>query len=132
MRDSQPDQSTIMETLAAYVRQHAPLVPYPAEPVRDRRVAGRRRVPVATPRSRPPEDVQAVLTVLGRRDPVAGGGGVDLSDTNLTGAYLNSVNLQGFNSTGATLTNIRAPGVDLADARLEGAMLAGADLGAAN
>jgi hypothetical protein len=94
---------------------------------------------------RPPAtDIQAALTVIGRRAP--GPGQVDLTaaniplanliGANLTGANLHGVNLTNAelydaNLTGAHLTAAQLTGVKLTDANLTGAYLIGARLGGA-
>src|SRR5664280_1223412 len=93
MRDSSTDQPTIVEVLAAYIRQHAPLshpalavsaTPAPSASTRPR-VAGARQAPRPVQPDQPDADVQAALTVLGRRTAVAGAqlGGLDLTDAQL-------------------------------------------------
>ncbi|MGR7025547.1 pentapeptide repeat-containing protein [Geodermatophilus sp. URMC 62] len=114
MHDSPADQPTIMEALAAFVRQHAPHSPRPALPARGSQ---------APAPGHPAEDVQAVLTVLGRRDPVEDERPIDLSGANLTGATLNRADL-----TDATLDEAKLTDADLDGANLTGATLAGADL----
>jgi uncharacterized protein YjbI with pentapeptide repeats len=132
MRDSPADQPTIMETLCAYVRQHAPRNPPPATVDRDRRVAGHRRPRSVPASNRLAEDVQAILTVLGRRRPVANEGRMDLSNTDLTGAQLEEENLTDANLAGANLTRVRLVEANLTDAELAGANLTGANLAGAN
>jgi hypothetical protein len=95
MHDSPDDQPTIMETLAAFVRQHAPHSSRPALPGGG--------APPSVP-DHPAEDVQAVLTVLGRRHPVDEERPIDLRRTNLTDADLARATLTGADLTGATLT----------------------------
>jgi len=116
MGDSPADQPTILETLAAFVREHAPPAPR----------AGR-RAPPAVP-DRPVEDVQAALSVLGRRHPVQDERPIDLSGSNLFGGRLAGAGL-----AGADLSDTVLAGVDLTEATLTGADLtravfAGADL----
>jgi hypothetical protein len=149
MRDSPADQPTIMETLAAYVREHAPI----SRPPREADESAVTTVPVATQApNHPAEDVQAVLTVLGRRHPVDREGPVNLGRTgltsaelgaahlagavlvaaNLTGAWLGDANLAGARLNGANLTRAALVRADLTDARLGEANLAGARLNGAN
>ncbi len=89
-RDSRQDHGPIMEILTAYVREHAP-VPEDQQP--------------ADSTMRPATDIQAVLTVLGRRrisfDPP--GQMLDLRDTDLRGANLTDAKLQGANFNDADL-----------------------------
>lgn len=63
MRDSEKDHATVVEVLAAFVRQHAPALMSRERAADDEEDA---EVREDSPRS-PAEDVQAVLTVLGRR-----------------------------------------------------------------
>jgi hypothetical protein len=74
----------------------------------------------------PEPDVQAVLTVLGRRSRYFGNGEVtplDLAQTNLEGA-----NLEGAHLEGANLRQANLVGADLWKANLKRANLRGADL----
>jgi Pentapeptide repeats (9 copies) len=95
-RDSPRDHWTIMEVLTAYVRQNAPVTP-----------AG--EAPTTTPLRKPRTDIQAILTVLGRRpiSPKREGPEhrLDLSFTHLQGAYLKNANLNDANFYGANLWN---------------------------
>jgi uncharacterized protein YjbI with pentapeptide repeats len=113
MHDSPADQPTIMETLTAFVRQHALRSSRPALP-------GRSSPPSAT--GHPAEDIQAVLTVLCRRHPVIDERPINLSRTNLTGAHL----------FGADLTRADLHEANLTDASLGEATLTGAYLFEAN
>jgi pentapeptide repeat protein len=133
MRDSPADQPTNMETLAAFVRQHSPPSSRPVLPARG-------TPPPAS--DHPSEDVQAVLTVLGRRGPVDDERPIDLARTNLTGARLDRANLTDADLRGATLTDadprratrtdaILHDGGTLTGAHLYKATLTGADLGGA-
>lgn len=109
----------VFEVLTAYVRQHARQDP-PGD---------------LNPRHRyPPElvlrapDVQAVLTVLGRRTVMAGDPRIDLRETNLRGAELNGARLQGARLDGAELIGARLYGAQLQGATLNWAYLFGARL----
>ena len=105
-RDRARDFDVIAEILAAVVREHAPLL--------DPNVPSRKQKPDA--------DVQAVLTVLGRRSS-ASDRRVDLSHTDLTGANLRDARLDK-----ALLTVARLANADLSRAKLNGAVLVGVDL----
>ena len=146
-RDSRQDHGPIMEILTAYVRERAPRDPSTEDqqPTDDE--------------SRLATDIQAALTVIGRRqadyDPP--GEGLDLGNTGLHGAnlykaklrranfreanlqraYLSLANLQGAYFIGCYLQRARLAGADLrwsrlAEARLQGARLMSADLLGAN
>ena len=104
-RDSPRDHWTIMEVLTAYVRQNAPAVK-PGE------------VPDTPPPRYPRTDIQAILTVLGRR-PLPQkrerpDQKLDLSLTHLQNADLHRANLNGASFMHANLTN-----ANLWDAKLQ-------------
>jgi hypothetical protein len=118
MRDSPNDQPTIIEVLAAFIRDNASKRPIPSP------------APTSTPDPRVvaaqrPVDVLAAFTVLGRRDTRhdASRDPVDLSYTNLAGLNLSSMNLAGMKFLGAHLEGTR-----LVQAKLTNANLAAADL----
>ena len=101
--DSPRDHWSIMEILTAYVRQHAPLDPY--RPY----MRG----------EKPSIDIQAILTVLGRRR--TGPGREDRSDQQ----YLDLMRTR---LCGAKLTNANLQGTDLEEANLQATSLWGAHL----
>jgi len=109
-RDSEKDHWTVMEVLTAYVRELAPL---------NNENAKQAMVPST--------DIQAVLTVIGRRkwteNDYLRKGFLDLSNTNLQGANLNSANLYR-----AYLSNSNLKNAELNHAQLEAAHLDGANL----
>lgn len=131
--DSERDYWPIMEILSAYVRQHAAWkeggAPYSQDEV-----------------PRPDMDIQAILSVLGKRLRSQGDGKdqqLDLSLTDLRKAALNDANfkganlswarldgarLQGIHLEGANLTNANLSRAVLHEAHLEGANLTGAIL----
>ncbi|MBI4577344.1 MAG: pentapeptide repeat-containing protein [Planctomycetes bacterium] len=106
-RESPADHWTVMEVLCAYVRSAVPVAAAPPGPPQP--LAG---------------EVQAVLTVLGRRrwrevEP----GPLDLRGTDLARAFLREAHLEG-----VVLEGARLEGADLWGAHLERARLGGADL----
>lgn len=111
--DSVRDHWPIMEVLTAYIRQNAPLSPEKLY------VDG----------ESPTVDIQAILTVLGRRE--TGPGREDRSNqqylnlmrTRLCGAHLSDANLRGVDLEKADLRGVSFWGVNL-----QGAALMGADL----
>jgi len=119
--DSPRDHWTIMEILTAYVRLNAPLDP------------GHRYSESEEPRT----DIQAILTVLGRRKtgptrerPERR---LDLSASRLCGAdlyetNLQLANLQGANLQGATLSDANLRGAYMSQANLQGAYMNHANL----
>jgi uncharacterized protein YjbI with pentapeptide repeats len=120
-RDSPRDHPTIMEVLAAFIREHSREQWPPAEPG------------AAPPEHRTRPDVQAAATVIGRRtvrhdsQPV-NLGSADLILADLTGAHLTGAYLTGAHLTGAYLTGAYLAGAHLILADLTGAHLTGADL----
>jgi hypothetical protein len=136
MRDSVKDQRTVVDVLAAFVRESAPV-----KQELDRDDSGRP--------AKPATDVQAALIVLGRRPAPAESVPIDLTATDLRGARLDGARLSGavFDSSrldgavlseadlraasfrDATLVDADLTGGDLACADLVGADLSGAQLG---
>ena len=121
MRDSAEDHPAVVQVLAAFIRVHAPAPT--ASPTRSEDLAE------PTPPPPPPVDIQAALTVLGRRntDRDRLGDRLNLARTNLAGADLSGADLSTADLSGANLA-----GADLFGADLSGANLADADLGGTN
>ena len=127
--DSPKDFWTIMEVLTSYVRENSPLPPELNEQeIMQRQVELKKLEEVSI-------DVQAVLTVIGRReDPEPDRGEIiDLHFTNLKEANLWSAELQGAdlrsaNLQGALLGSAELQGVLLGSANLQGANLRSAEL----
>ena len=111
-RDSEKAHGPIMEVLTAYVREKAPRkkdYEYGLLSVEE-----------------PPTDIQAILTVIGRRETTGKNRGtarLDLSNTHLVGAQLMRANLSHM-----SLMNVTLNEADLNEADLSGADLSGADL----
>jgi hypothetical protein len=110
-RDSARDHPVVMEVLTAFIREHS-----------------REPWPPQVPSHRPPErvtrpDVQAAVTVIGRRDAKR-----DIQVIDLGGAELPRANLAFADLSGVNLARAVLFGADLASADLTGAILAGADL----
>lgn len=106
MRDSEKDHSTVVAVLAGFIRQHA-----------HRPVGG-------TPDPQPlAEEIQAALSVLGRRPTRAEPTRLDLRRTCLRGADLANARLSHARLAGCDLSQ-----ADLRDINLENAWLPGADL----
>jgi hypothetical protein len=108
--DSVRDHWPIMEVLTAYVRNNAPLN---SEPY--------------TSQGKPPVDIQAILTVLGRRDASREN---PPSEDRLSGSRPNQqyLDLTGCRLCGARLNGAIFQNVDLEKADLRGAILKGAIL----
>jgi uncharacterized protein YjbI with pentapeptide repeats len=127
-KDSPKDHWTIMEVLTAYVRENAP---WKEE---------RGQLPLAFTDAkhqpmRPPTDIQAILTVLGRRtlryekeEHHLDLHGTDLRGADLSGAHLEGADLSGAHLEGADLGRAQLRGADLSGAHLERAFLGEAQL----
>ncbi|MEV4245884.1 pentapeptide repeat-containing protein [Streptosporangium canum] len=127
-RDSARDHSTVMEVLAAFVREHS------RDATDEARTASMRHI------RRLRTDLQAAVTVIGRRvagqDPPgmrinlasADLSHADLARANLSGADLTGADLTGTDLTGTDLTGTDLAGADLTDANLTDANFAAADL----
>ena len=114
-KDSEKDYGPIMEVLTAYVRENAPSQGEYAEKAADR----------------PTTDIQAILTVLGRREATGknrGTDSLDLNHTRLVGANLIGAHLTGADLTKADLSGAHLSGAGLTGAHLTGAYLTEADL----
>ena len=117
-KDSEKDHGPIMEVLTAYVREKAT-----------------RHGKYAKEAGNPTTDIQAILTVIGRRKPTdikRPTDFLDLSKTHLAGAALLRANLSGVNLFGADLSGANLNGADLSLAILDLADLSLAVLGGAD
>ena len=160
-RESEREYWPIMETLTAFVRERAPWPPPPPPSERPTSVVQQPRPRGIAPEtidekhitcvrveetqdSQPPPatDIQAVLSVLGRRNETAPKQyreeraaerrldltKTDLRGANLRGAHLEEANLRGAQLAGAHLWGAHLTGADLQRAHLEGAGLQEANL----
>lgn len=123
-RDSPEDRSAITEVLTAFVRGHAPWPPTrPWQPTMEQDIEK------ADPLRGWAPEVQAALTVIGRRPPEVGlYQRLNLSGTDLRRADLRNARLEQADLSGARLLWGELEGVHLQDADLSSADLAGADL----
>jgi uncharacterized protein YjbI with pentapeptide repeats len=129
-RDSERDHWPIMEILTAYVREHAP---WEGEKEQNNQLLWGVRPKLAA-------DIQAILTVIGRRTRTYGKGEdhpLNLTCTDLRGAQLWEAHLEGaFLSKScldrAILAWSHLEGASLREAHLEGVELVHADLTGAN
>jgi hypothetical protein len=119
-RDSAKDHPTVMEVLTAFIREHSREQWPPSD-------AGQ---PEQDRSTRP--DVQAAVTVVGRRDTARDILAIDLRRANLTRANLTRADLTRANLTRADLTRANLNGAHLARADLTSAHLADAHLGFAD
>jgi Pentapeptide repeats (8 copies) len=146
--DSKRDRQTAYEMLCAYVRQHAPFQP-PKEPSAPAAPATPNDHPESTDGlaakhqlawevgQRPPlrvqaADVQAAISVLGRRLRVPGHDMLDLSRVDLRRANLREARLCSADLHYSELSGAELSGADLHLADLTGTRLAGAVLISAN
>ena len=118
-RDSAKDQPTVMEVLTAFIREHS-REPWPESDADS---------PEQERLTRP--DVQAAVTVVGRRDAKRDILSIDLTGAHLAGAHLAGADLTGAHLTGAHFDGADLAGADLTGADLTGAHFEGADLAAA-
>ena len=143
-KDSPKDHWPIMEVLTAYVRENAPWREEEAaragNPEPQEGGTGE-----SQERPKPPVDIQAILTVLGRRNPNydmedylirledTDLRGVDLFDAHLDHVFLKRAHLEqavmgGAQLRSAVLWEAHIDGAAAGQARMEGANLAGASL----
>ena len=114
-KDSEKDHGPIMEVLTAYVREKAPRQEEDPQPA---------PAPL-------PTDMQAILTVLGRRETTGKNRGtdrLDLSHTRLTRANLSGAELGGANLYEADLRGADLRAANLSEADLTRAILGGVPL----
>ena len=122
-KDSEKDHWTIMEVLTAYIREHAPWQEDEAPKENQ-------------PEPKPPVDIQAILTVLGRRERAYGKGEserldlhrVNIKRAHLEGAHLEGAYLEEAHLEKAILREAHLEEASLMGAHLEGAILTGAHL----
>jgi hypothetical protein len=134
-KDSETDHWAVMEVLTAFVREYSHGRPKTLWErvflflVKD-------QSPEDGVELKPAADIQAVLTVIGRREKTYGDGEIqrlDLSNANLQGAILTEAQLQGAilwkaQLQGADLWKAQLQGAKLVSAQLQGAKLVGAQL----
>ena len=134
-RDSERDHWSVMEILTAYVRENTRSKA--TEPVAgEEPKAGELRLTFNPPRI----DIQAILTVLGRRERSQAREGerrlvlsrAHLEGVDLRGAHLEGANLGGAHLEGANLEEAYLENAYLQEAHLEKAKLNNAHLGKAN
>ncbi|MBD2019208.1 pentapeptide repeat-containing protein [Leptolyngbya sp. FACHB-36] len=123
-RDSSDDHWTIMEVLSAYVRNKRPVESQQEHSPTENAITvsgddGQQA-------KKFPIDVQAALTVIGRRKVKRDKGRIDFRQTNLEGADLFNTHLEGVDLFGAHLKGVNFFGAHLEGARLDRAHLQGA------
>jgi uncharacterized protein YjbI with pentapeptide repeats len=126
-RDSAEDQPAVMEVLTAFVREHSREPGHPLKTDAEPREPGADR-PEKTLRP----DVQAAMSVIGRRTHIDDVQRLDLTGADLAGGNLAKAQLQQAILTGATLAHAALLSSDLTGALLFDADLTGATLNDAN
>jgi hypothetical protein len=128
-RDSERDYSVIMEILTTYVREYSPLIKGSGHKAPDKRRPRTATTPVSVERKaqHPDEDIQVIVTVLGRRRgndlEILNLSRTDLSGTDLSRGRLDVVDLSGADLRGAVLSWADLHGGLLAEANLSRATL---------
>jgi hypothetical protein len=125
-RDSESDHWAVMEVLTAFVREQAPAQTMPP----DQSSRGK-ETKERLPKQKTPSDIQAILTVIGRRTRTYGNGEtqyLDLHNAQLQGALLTGAQLQGARLGWAQLQGARLGWAELQGANLLKAELQGASL----
>ncbi|MEJ5330691.1 MAG: pentapeptide repeat-containing protein [Desulfobaccales bacterium] len=137
-KDSEKDYWTIMEVLTAFIRENAPWPPKEGLPPAEgasgtslEETSGDTESSESAPKPKPRTDIQAALTVLGRRSRRYGQGEdhpLNLSHTDLRGADLREAHLEGANLFQAHLESANLWQAHLENANLWQAHLENADL----
>lgn len=122
--DSEKDHWTIMEVLTAYVRENAPR----REEKATNKTASKKNqtIEVGTFQT-PPTDIQAILTLIGRRKAVGEPNEINLSNVNLSGAILRGANFRRANFNSGDLRKIYLTEADLREASFTRGILGAAD-----
>ncbi|MFB7025142.1 pentapeptide repeat-containing protein, partial [Bacillus altitudinis] len=119
MKDSEKDHSTVVEVLASFVREHAPVRTPPKNPKGSTSVD-----PYSN--AKPNGAIQAALTVLGRRPIRPEKNRIDLRHVDLRGADLSDAYLMGVDFTGSDLRGADFSASHMHRVTLRGARLDGA------
>ncbi|MGI8334424.1 pentapeptide repeat-containing protein [Actinomadura scrupuli] len=126
-RDSARDHPTVLEVLAAFIREHT------RDSDAHAAAAGEDLADGTDAVGRLRADLEAAVTVLGRRNAHQDHGvSAHLRGSNLAGAHLSEANLAGAHLAGADLRGADLSHADLAGVHLDSADLAGANLAGAD
>lgn len=135
MVESHRDHGTVVEVLAAFIRENSRIPDTTRRISTDDAATEPPPVPMEYPTEggRCPTDTQAALTVLARRPERMERNPLDLShvelkNAQLQGALLRRANLRGTHLTGACLISARLECADLTETQLRDADLTGAQL----
>jgi uncharacterized protein YjbI with pentapeptide repeats len=136
--ESEREYWPIMETLTAYVRERAPWPPREESPGSDEAADQEKEPELSSEWTQPAKDIQAILTVLGRREEGMRAqegenqhldlSGTDLRSTFLVGAHLERAYLIGARLERAYLRGAHLEGANFGIAHLERAYLGDAHL----
>jgi uncharacterized protein YjbI with pentapeptide repeats len=134
MNTSDQYHKPVLEALCAFVRESTTRQKGPLTVLLEALFAAPREGTAEQAEKKPPNDIQAALTVIGRRK--AGPGGVNLAGAHiphadLNGADLSRADLNGADLSDAFLHDANLSGAGLSGADLSGAWLRGADLSGA-
>jgi uncharacterized protein YjbI with pentapeptide repeats len=133
MNTSEQYHQPVLEALCAFVRESTTRQKGPLTVLLETFTAPRHGTAGKDP-DKPPNDIQAALTVIGRRKAGLGDAflaGAKISGADLTGADLTGVNLRGSDLTGANLSFADLTGANLSFADLTGANLSFANMSGA-
>ncbi|MCK5230757.1 MAG: pentapeptide repeat-containing protein [Desulfobulbaceae bacterium] len=128
-RDSRADQGPVIEILTAYVRNNAPQQSNNKNLVKD---AIKKIQPELHMKAKLREDIQAILTVIGRREFQIDERPLDLRETDLSSANLVAADLRMANFTEANLSFVDFKRANLSNAQFWDTVLYGATLRGAN
>ena len=137
-KDSERDYGPIIETLAAYIREHCrDPKSFDGKRLIGKKLKQERQKWIKSLSENPPagrSDVAAALTVLSRRDKNRNWTSTSEDETqpDFTGANFQGVTLSGANLSSAVLRGVDLSGADLDKADLSGASLSGANLSGAS
>jgi len=127
-RDSPEDHWTVMEVLTAYVRDKRPIINHTEQDVEASDPESPQVIGKLVP-----TDIQAILTVIGRRDAEQDKGRrLQLNEVDLLEADLRGANLREADLWKANLRRAKLSGADLGEVNLREAFLWGADLSTAD
>jgi uncharacterized protein YjbI with pentapeptide repeats len=128
-RDSDRDHQSVMEVLTTYVREHSRYKLDVKSNFSKRVICSHDNASTEVPRLS--TDIQAILTVLGRRDKYDKET-LDLNETDLSGLQLRGSNLIGISLLGVNLTHAGLDGTNFYNAQMVLSILQCAGLARAN
>jgi len=124
--DSNRDHATVVDVLTAYVREQVPWPPRDSARGWPRTASGTDQERPSSVMPKPAQDIQAILTILGRRKPShrrSESYRLNLETTDLRGAQLFEAHFENANLGRAALDQVIAQGAHFENAFLWGASL---------